>query len=137
MIDQRASEIGLFDLAKSKNAGIIIRTPLVFGFLTGKLTDNEVFSENDHRKNWPQGQITKWGKATDLFSILYNKRTPVQAALRFCLDQPSISTVIPGMRQIGHVEKNMSVSDLPALTQSELALLRQHRWDREPTWWSQ
>jgi len=67
MIDQRAVDNGLFDLAKGKGVGIIVRTPSVFGYLTGKLDGNEKFKGIDHRANWPKDQLKRWADAPDLF----------------------------------------------------------------------
>ena len=62
--------------------------------------------------------------------------TMPEMALRFILANPTVSTIIPGMRKLRHVEANIATSDggrCPPL----LAALRPHRWDREPTEWSQ
>jgi aryl-alcohol dehydrogenase-like predicted oxidoreductase len=48
-----------------------------------------------------------------------------------------VSTIIPGMRKLRHVEGNMAASDEGPLEADLHAQLRQHRWDREPTEWSQ
>jgi aryl-alcohol dehydrogenase-like predicted oxidoreductase len=121
LIDQRALYDGLFDLASEKNVGVINRTPLVFGFLTRKLTGKEQFDKGDHRANWPKDQLERWADAAQLFDFLQadGARTPIQAALRFCLDQPSVSVVIPGMLNKAHVIEN--VDSVPPLSQEELA----------------
>lgn len=124
MIDQRAVDNGLFDLAKEKGAGIIVRTPLVFGYLTGKLDGNEKFKGIDHRANWPKDQLKRWADAPDLFSFLYNDKTPVQSALRFCLDFDAVSTVIPGMMNVEEVEENILSSDLSSLSDEKHALIK-------------
>ena len=67
MIDQRALDNGLFNLAKNNNTGIIIRTPLVFGYLSSKLNGKEKFENNDHRSNWPKEQLKIWAEAPNLF----------------------------------------------------------------------
>ena len=53
-----------------------------------------------------------------------------EMALRFILSDPTVSTVIPGMRKAGHVERNVTVSDGKALAPSAKEALRKHRWDR-------
>jgi aryl-alcohol dehydrogenase-like predicted oxidoreductase len=58
-------------------------------------------------------------------------------ALRFILSNPSVTTTIPGMRKLRHVEANIAASDAGALPEDLLAALREHRWDRRPTSWSQ
>jgi len=58
-------------------------------------------------------------------------------ALRFCLSNPDVHTVIPGMRRIRHVEANIAAAHAGPLDPVLLEQLRAHRWDREPTDWSQ
>lgn len=126
MIDQRAIDNGLFDLAFEKRVGIIVRTPLCFGYLTGKLHGNEKFEGIDHRANWPVEQLQRWAKAPDLFSFLNQgkNRTPAQLALRFCLDYKSVSTVIPGMMNRNEVKENILASSLEALNAEEMARIK-------------
>jgi aryl-alcohol dehydrogenase-like predicted oxidoreductase len=59
-----------------------------------------------------------------------------ELSLRFILEHPAVSTVIPGMRRPGHVRANLGVSDGRPLDPALMAELRRHRWDRVPTWWS-
>ena len=127
MIDQRAIENGLFDLAKEKDVGIIVRTPLVFGYLTGKLKGDEHFQGIDHRKNWPKEQLQRWANASNLFSFLYKSKymTPAQAALRFCLENEAVSTVIPGMMNISEVKENIQVCEIPSFVSEEIKQIRQ------------
>ena len=127
IIDHRALENGLFKAAMEKNIGIIIRTPLAFGYLTGSLTGAEEFRGIDHRANWPVSQRKRWANAPGLFSFLCEgkKRSPVQAALRFCLDEPGVSTVIPGMMTPDEVYENVSAIDVSPLTCEEHANVRQ------------
>lgn len=60
-----------------------------------------------------------------------------EAALRFILSNPDVATVIPGMRQLQHVDANLAASDAGALPWTLRSALRAHRWDRTPTEWSQ
>ena len=60
-----------------------------------------------------------------------------EMALRFILAHPAVSTVIPGMRKLNHVEANIAVSDGTTLHAGLITKLRAHRWDRTPTEWSQ
>lgn len=126
MIDQRAIDNGLFDLAFEKRVGIIVRTPLCFGYLTGKLRENEMFEGIDHRANWPVEQLQRWAKAPDLFSFLNQgeNRTPAQLALKFCLDYKSVSTVIPGMMNRNEVKENILASSLEELNAEEMARIK-------------
>ncbi len=60
-----------------------------------------------------------------------------EMALRFILSNPDITTVIPGMRPERHVRANIAASDAGPLPPQLIETLRAHRWDREPTEWSQ
>jgi aryl-alcohol dehydrogenase-like predicted oxidoreductase len=55
----------------------------------------------------------------------------------FDLNNETVSTIIPGMRKLRHVEANMAASDKGPLPYKVHQQLRDHRWDREPTEWSQ
>jgi aryl-alcohol dehydrogenase-like predicted oxidoreductase len=57
-------------------------------------------------------------------------KTVAQGALQFCLSHPAVSTVIPGMRQVRHVEENVAVSTGQTYTPAERAALAQHAWPR-------
>jgi aryl-alcohol dehydrogenase-like predicted oxidoreductase len=63
--------------------------------------------------------------------------TMAEMAIRFILSNPDISTTIPGMRRIANVDSNMGCSDGKGLPTTLLDQLKDHRWDRTPTEWSQ
>jgi aryl-alcohol dehydrogenase-like predicted oxidoreductase len=63
--------------------------------------------------------------------------TMPELALRFILSNPDVSTIIPGMQRPAHVRANLTAGDAGPLSADLLAGLRQHRWDRTPTEWSQ
>jgi aryl-alcohol dehydrogenase-like predicted oxidoreductase len=56
--------------------------------------------------------------------------TMPELALRHILQSPDVSTVIPGMRKLSHVEANIRTSDDQALPSSLMTELRKHRWNR-------
>jgi aryl-alcohol dehydrogenase-like predicted oxidoreductase len=58
-------------------------------------------------------------------------------ALRYILNNPDVSTIIPGMRRLRHVEANIAAGNAGPLPAELHEKLRGHRWDREPTQWSQ
>lgn len=122
MIDQRAREIGLFDLCQRENVGIIARTPLCFGFLTGVYSSDSKFDSTDHRSRWSPQQIERWANAYKLFATTVTKvrsQTHAQIALRFCLSYPTVSTVIPGMLTEAEVEENVLASQLGPFSKRE------------------
>jgi aryl-alcohol dehydrogenase-like predicted oxidoreductase len=59
-----------------------------------------------------------------------------QLALRFILSNPNVSTIIPGMRKLSHVDSNIAVSDAGPLSTETVNELRSHRWERKPATWS-
>lgn len=126
LIDQRAQDDGLFDLAREQGTGIIARTPLCFGYLAGKLSGAETLAGRDHRANWPQAQLRRWAASPGLFNPLYFARriSPAQFALKFCLQPSVVATTIPGLMTPAQVRENVLASELSALTDAELAEIR-------------
>lgn len=120
LADQRARLNGLFALCSEMKVGVIVRTPLCFGFLTGQYADQGRLPESDHRRRWSPEQVEVWHQASALFrKALMDPpgQTPAQAALRFGLSYTAVSTVIPGMLTVAQVEENAVASDwgpLPA-----------------------
>ena len=122
LIDHRGMDDGLFAIAKRENIGIIARTPLCFGYLTGKLSGKKDFKGIDHRANWPEDQLKRWANAPGLFDGLLQKKgyTPSQLALSFCLYPEAVSTTVPGMMQLTEVEENVTCSNLPRLFEDDI-----------------
>jgi aryl-alcohol dehydrogenase-like predicted oxidoreductase len=63
--------------------------------------------------------------------------TMAEMALRFIYKEQVVSTIIPGMRKLKHVESNIATSNAGPLNPALIEKLKKHRWDREPTEWSQ
>ncbi|MGH9559095.1 MAG: aldo/keto reductase, partial [Bryobacteraceae bacterium] len=57
--------------------------------------------------------------------------TLAEIALRFCISNPAVSTVIPGMRKLRNVESSCGVSDAGPLDERVLSILKKHAWDRD------
>jgi aryl-alcohol dehydrogenase-like predicted oxidoreductase len=51
-------------------------------------------------------------------------------ALCYIVSHPAVSTVIPGMRSVRNVERNMAVGDGRGLPDEQVQRLRAHRWER-------
>lgn len=126
LIDLRAIENGLIELAGDKQIGVIGRTPFCFGFLTGKISEKTNFSPDDHRLNWPKKQLKQWSNAISLFEKLYSSKkwTPSHLALKFCLSFKNISTVIPGMMNNGEIKENIKSSDLDDLSEEDINIIK-------------
>jgi len=114
MMDQRPIENGLIDACRGRGAGIIARTPLCFGFLTGKYSAQTPFHSQDHRGKWSSQQLEVWANAYRLFraALPFDGQTEAQIALRYCLSYSEVSTVIPGMLLDSEVNENVVASTL-------------------------
>ncbi len=118
MMDMRALSGGLFAEIARRKAGFIARTPLCFGFLSGTITRETEYPEGDHRLGWPRAQLDNWiDGAGELLAAVGAAPglEAVQAALRFCLSFPEVSTTIPGILTPGQAEENAAASDLGPL----------------------
>ncbi len=129
----------LFPACHQHNVGVIARVPFDEGTLTGNLTKDTKWEEGDWRNSYfvPENLIASVEHAEALRPLVPADNTMAELALRFILQNKDITTVIPGMRQAKHVEANIGVSDQPPLSADLMAALEKHRWDREPTEWSQ
>ncbi len=138
-IFDQAPEDRLFPLCEELNIGIIARVPFDEGTLTGKLTYDTTFPEGDWRGTYfvPENLKSSVDHAEALRQDLPSNMPMAEAALRFILHHPAVSTIIPGMSKVPHVEANIACSDKGPLPPNLINLLRAHRWDRVPTSWSQ
>lgn len=129
----------LFPAAREHNVAIIARVPFDEGTLTGRLTKESTWPEGDWRNTYfvPENLNSSVDHAEALRPLVPENMTMPEMALRFILANPTVSTIIPGMRRIPHVEMNISTSDGKALPADLIEKLREHRWDRTPTEWSQ
>ena len=123
----------LLEVAKECGVGIIVRVAFDEGALTGKFTPETKFAPDDFRTGYFQGDRMSRAVAhaeavrADLSGTGY---TLAQAALKFVLAHPAVSTVIPGMRTIAQAEANCAVSDLPAMPAALVEKLHRHNWRR-------
>ncbi|MDE3248103.1 MAG: aldo/keto reductase [Bacteroidota bacterium] len=129
----------LFPLCRQKDIGIIARVPFDEGTLTGTLDYDTVFPAGDWRATYfvPENLKSSVDHANALKPLLPPGMTMPEMALRFILSNPGVGTIIPGMRKVPHVLGNIACSDGKALPSSLMESLKQHRWDRQPTEWSQ
>jgi aryl-alcohol dehydrogenase-like predicted oxidoreductase len=122
----------LFPLCQEMGIAIIARVPLDEGSLTGTLTKDTRWPDGDFRNQYfPPARLAEAvDRVESLKALVPTGMTLAQMALRFILSHPAVSTVIPGMRRIPHVEGNMAVGDGKGLPAELVARLRAHRWDR-------
>ena len=138
-IFDQAPEDDLFPLCQELNIAVIARVPFDEGTLTGNLTLETTFPEGDWRAGYfnPENLRESVEHAERLRADVPAQMTMPELALRWILQNPAVSTVIPGMRKIRNVEANVATSDSKNLDPSLMATLKSHRWDRQPNAWSQ
>ncbi|WP_328883807.1 aldo/keto reductase [Streptomyces sp. NBC_00299] len=138
--------------AHEGGVGIIARVPLASGLLSGKYTKDTVFAANDHRtynrhgESFDQGETfsgvdyaTGVEAAAEFAELAPVGYTPAQLALRWIIQQPGVTTVIPGARTPEQVRANATAAALPELSGDTLSAIRdlydrriqdqvEHRW---------
>ena len=129
----------LFPACREMDVAVIARVPFDEGTLTGTLTTESKWPEGDWRNHYfvPENLIPSVERAEALKPIAASAgMTLPDMALRFILSEPTVSTIIPGMRKSSHVESNIATSDAGPLPADLHAQLRSHRWVRKPKPWS-
>ena len=128
----------LFPVCRELNIGVIARVPLDEGSLGGAMTRETTFPEGDWRRGYFNAKnLNETMDHVDrLRADLPAGLALPDAALRFILADPVVSTMIVGMRKEKHVRANLALSDAGGLDAGMLATLRKHRWERHPAPWS-
>jgi len=148
---QRPREV-FFREAERREIGVIVRVPLASGLLTGALSRDTEFPENDHRNFNRDGDAFDVGETfagvpfeTGLDAVdalrpaVPDGTTMAQMTLRWILDHDAVSTVIPGSTSPSHIRENVAAADLPRLPAETHAAVREvydeyarehvhHRW---------
>lgn len=129
----------LFPACREMDVAVIARVPFDEGTLTGMLTLDSRWPEGDWRNTYfvPENLTSSVERAERLRPLIPGGMNMSEMALRFILNEPSVSTIIPGMRKEAHVRGNIAASDAGPLPVALHKALRAHRWDRTPTRWSQ
>src|SRR3989440_2125772 len=142
---------GVLPAARAAGVGIIARVPLASGLLSGRYDENTTFGADDHQNFNRHGESFDVGEtfagvpftvgvaaAHDLKALLDPGSTLAQFALRWVIDQPGVSTVIPGARSPQQVAQNAAAAGLEPLRPDQLdgvrsvddRLVRKHVHDR-------
>ncbi|MFJ2651900.1 aldo/keto reductase [Streptomyces sp. NPDC087420] len=123
--------------AREAGVGIVARVPLASGLLSGKYTKDTVFAADDHRTYNRHGEAFDQGEtfsgidyetglaaAAEFGELAPEGATAAQTALRWIVQQPGVTTVIPGARSVGQARSNGAAAELPALPQPTLDAVR-------------
>jgi aryl-alcohol dehydrogenase-like predicted oxidoreductase len=124
--------------AREAGVGIIARVPLASGLLSGKYDENTAFAPDDHRSYNRHGEAFDVGETfagvpfevgleavRQLSGIVPAGVTLAQFALRWVIDQPGVSVVIPGARNASQARANAASAELPSLSADQLAAVRE------------
>ncbi|WP_121355005.1 aldo/keto reductase [Flavisolibacter nicotianae] len=126
----------VFAKAKEKGVALIIRVPLASGLLTGKFSETTAFATTDHRNYNANGQAFNAGETfsgiefSEGVKLAQQIKTHLpdgpmaQWALRWILDFPEVTTVIPGATSVQQVQNNVAASELPSLPAAQHQTLR-------------
>jgi aryl-alcohol dehydrogenase-like predicted oxidoreductase len=119
--------------AAGARVGVLARVPLASGLLTGRYDESTTFPPDDHRTYNRHGEAFDVGEtfsgvpfevgvraAREVAEIAGDAPTAA-FALRWVIDQPGVTTVIPGARNVEQVRGNVAAADLPPLTDGQLA----------------
>jgi aryl-alcohol dehydrogenase-like predicted oxidoreductase len=138
-IFDQAPEDELFPLCRERGIAVIARVPFDEGSLSGTFTKDTRWPQGDWRNSYfvPENLAQTVDRVEALRELVPAGMSMPALALRWILAESAVSTIIPGMRTVKHVEANMAASDGRALDSSLLERLKKHRWDRTPTDWSQ
>lgn len=125
---QRPADL-LFDLAKERKVGILARVPLSSGMLTGKMSANSTFEEDDHRNFNRHGEAFDVGETfsgvdfetglaavEELKKLVPKGMTMAQFALRWILMHDAVTCTIPGAKRPSQEEDNARTAAFPPLS---------------------
>jgi aryl-alcohol dehydrogenase-like predicted oxidoreductase len=113
--------------AAEAGVGILARVPLASGLLSGRYTRDTQFAADDHRNYNLHGAAFDVGEtfsgvdfdtgvvaAQEFAALTPEGVTPAQLALRWIIDQPGVTTVIPGARNVEQARGNAAAGEFPA-----------------------
>jgi len=125
----------LLPLAREYGVAIVARSPLDEGALTGKLTGQTLFAEGDVRRTYFRGE--RLAKTVERVEAIRRtveeiskgtEKDLTSVALRFALQTPGVTTVIPGIRSVLQAEANAAAADAPPLSDALYEALKKHFW---------
>ncbi len=126
-----------FPEAKARQVGILARVPLASGMLTGKMTAQSQFSQDDHRNFNRHGEAFDVGETfsgvpydvalqavDELKKLLPQGATMAQFALRWILMFDAVTCTIPGAKRPSQAEDNVGAAALPPLSDATMAAVQ-------------
>ena len=116
---ERDAEESLLPKAADKGTGIIVRIPLLFGFLTGKFNKESKFGDDDHRRiNLSKEKLENYLDELNELENVYSDNsefTKAQISLKFAVSHPAVSTAIPGAKNSAQVTDNIKAAEIDSI----------------------
>ena len=121
-----------FPIAKEEQVGLLSRVPHASEVLTGRFTQPPSFASDDHRAHRKQEWLSKAIKKAEMVKFLADdtSRTMAQAAIKFCLAQDTIVSVLPNLINLENLTEYAEAPDTPDLTQEESKRLEE-LWEND------
>lgn len=114
LLDEESSLQELFAPATAQGVGLIAREPLASGFLSGRHALGTRYGDGDNRAAWPVSRRSLLIElANSLRGLARPETTLAQAAIRFVLDEPAISSVIVGIKTPEQAAENIGAALVP------------------------
>jgi aryl-alcohol dehydrogenase-like predicted oxidoreductase len=129
----QSPEDELLPACAEHDIGVVVRVPFDEGALTGAITPDTTFPEGDFREHYfRDGRRQEVFDRTEaIASELGVQRDQLaEIALRYVLSHDAVRTVIPGMRSVRNVERNLAAAAKGPLEAARLEALSAHRWAR-------
>ena len=129
----QSPEDELFPACLEHGVGVLARVPFDEGGLTGRIGPDTTFPDGDFRNHYfrdDRRQEVADRVAAIAEDLGVDEDRIAEVALRYVLSHPAVSTVIPGMRTLRNVERNMAVGDGRGLPAEQVDKLHAHRWVR-------
>ena len=116
-----------FPVAEEQGIGLLVRVPHSSGLLEGKYTLETTFDASDHRSFRKREWLVEGLQKLDRLDFLLDGKpaTIGQIALRYCLAQPRVKTLLPNLYGMDQLEEFAAASDVPDLTPAEVAQVDQ------------
>ncbi len=127
-----------FPAAKAAGVAVIARVPLASGLLTGKMTAQSAFADDDHRSFNRDGAAFDKGETFSgvpyevalqaveaLRPLVPGGATMAAFALRWCLMETAVTVVIPGAKSAAQAKANLAAGELAPLPSDTMAAVQE------------
>ena len=113
----RGIEEEILPHCREARVGVIVYSPIEQGLLTGRVTMERVFPEDDGRYWSPKFAPESRRKVLDALAqtadiAATHRATPAQVAIAWCFHQPGVTAAIVGARTAAQAEENAAAASI-------------------------